>query len=138
MHLLFMTPCGGNFLNTFALFDFQNKFEIGNRQCVRVVKESDSKSDGLCPQGFESPRCRLFCFVQKEVLAISKVSLGNDLCAAIAQSGERQTEDLEVPGSIPGLGTFSRSMKLDVSPYIADTKVLSLQSSCGEANSKKY
>ena len=35
---------------------------------------------------------------------MSKVSLGNDLCAAIAQSGERQTEDLEVPGSIPGLG----------------------------------
>ena len=26
--------------------------------------------------------------------------------AAIAQLGERQTEDLEVPGSIPGLGTF--------------------------------
>ena len=25
-------------------------------------------------------------------------------CAAIAQLGERQTEDLEVPGSIPGLG----------------------------------
>ena len=26
--------------------------------------------------------------------------------AAIAQLGERQTEDLEVPGSIPGLGMF--------------------------------
>ena len=26
--------------------------------------------------------------------------------AAIAQLGERQTEDLEVPGSIPGLGKF--------------------------------
>ena len=26
--------------------------------------------------------------------------------AAIAQLGERQTEDLEVPGSIPGLGTY--------------------------------
>ena len=26
------------------------------------------------------------------------------LVAAIAQLGERQTEDLEVPGSIPGLG----------------------------------
>ena len=30
------------------------------RQCVRVVKEMDSKSIGLCPQGFESPRCRLY------------------------------------------------------------------------------
>ena len=29
--------------------------------------------------------------------------------AAIAQLGERQTEDLEVPGSIPGLGIFSSS-----------------------------
>lgn len=28
--------------------------------------------------------------------------------AAIAQLGERQTEDLKVPGSIPGLGTFFR------------------------------
>ena len=27
--------------------------------------------------------------------------------AVIAQLGERQTEDLEVPGSIPGHGTFS-------------------------------
>ena len=26
--------------------------------------------------------------------------------AAIAQLGERQTEDLKVPGSIPGLGTI--------------------------------
>jgi hypothetical protein len=28
--------------------------------------------------------------------------------AAIAQLGERQTEDLEVPGSIPGLGILLR------------------------------
>ena len=30
------------------------------------------------------------------------------LSAAIAQLGERQTEDLKVPGSIPGLGIFSK------------------------------
>ena len=29
------------------------------------------------------------------------------LTAAIAQLGERQTEDLKVPGSIPGLGIFA-------------------------------
>ena len=29
-----------------------------------------------------------------------------DISAAIAQLGERQTEDLKVPGSIPGLGIF--------------------------------
>ena len=28
------------------------------RHCVRVAKEMDSKSIGLCPQGLESPRCR--------------------------------------------------------------------------------
>lgn len=28
------------------------------------------------------------------------------ICAAIAQLGERQTEDLKVPGSIPGRGNF--------------------------------
>ena len=32
-----------------------------SRQCVRAVKEMDSKSIGLCPQGFESPRCRFAC-----------------------------------------------------------------------------
>ena len=30
--------------------------------------------------------------------------------AAIAQLGERQTEDLKVPGSIPGLGTLRRAL----------------------------
>ena len=33
------------------------------RHCVRAVKEMDSKSIGLCPQGFESPRCRCRCFM---------------------------------------------------------------------------
>jgi hypothetical protein len=32
------------------------------RHCVRVAKEMDSKSIGLWPQGFESPRCRLLNF----------------------------------------------------------------------------
>ena len=30
--------------------------------------------------------------------------VSNHVTAAIAQLGERQTEDLEVPGSIPGFG----------------------------------
>ena len=30
----------------------------------------------------------------------------SDCIAEIAQLGERQTEDLKVPGSIPGLGIF--------------------------------
>ena len=33
---------------------------LSHRHCVRrAVKEMDSKSTGLCPQGFVSPRCRL-------------------------------------------------------------------------------
>ena len=31
----------------------------------------------------------------------------NEITAAIAQLGERQTEDLKVPGSMPGLGILS-------------------------------
>ena len=31
------------------------------RQFVRVVKEVDLKSTGLCPRMFESCSCRLFC-----------------------------------------------------------------------------
>ena len=34
--------------------------------------------------------------------------------AAIAQLGERQTEDLKVPGSIPGLGMASLSRRQPV------------------------
>ena len=35
------------------------------------------------------------------------VASASYLTAAIAQLGERQTEDLKVPGSIPGLGILS-------------------------------
>ena len=35
------------------------------RHCVRVAKEMDSKSIGLWPQGFESPRCRIGKLVGK-------------------------------------------------------------------------
>jgi hypothetical protein len=36
-----------------------SKYSIASaRQRVRMVKEMDSKSIGLCPQGFESPHCR--------------------------------------------------------------------------------
>ena len=34
--------------------------------------------------------------------------------AEIAQLGERQTEDLKVPGSIPGLGTLGRGASLPI------------------------
>ena len=37
------------------------------------------------------------------------INRDNECVAAIAQLGERQTEDLEVPGSIPGLGIVSWS-----------------------------
>ena len=52
-----------------------------SRQCVRAVKEMDSKSIGLCPQGFESPRCRFLSFDQRYanlvcLCAISKHATG--------------------------------------------------------------
>ena len=39
------------------LFSFDKIMTL--RHCVRAAQEMDSKSIGLCPQGFESPRCRL-------------------------------------------------------------------------------
>ena len=39
--------------------------------------------------------------------------------AAIAQLGERQTEDLKVPGSIPGLGiSFFSAWRVCLSPFL--------------------
>ena len=65
-------------------------FDFLHRQRVRVVKEADLKSVGLCPRRFKSCRCRfLKDFNQAEV----------------AQLGERQTEDLKVVGSIPARET---------------------------------
>ena len=38
------------------------------RQCVRAADEMDSKSIGLCPQGFESPRCRITMALRRRAL----------------------------------------------------------------------
>ena len=46
--------------------------EPSQRHCVRVVKEMDSKSIGLCPQGFESPWCR---FSSGPALSLDRLSL---------------------------------------------------------------
>ena len=39
--------------------------------------------------------------------------------AAIAQLGERQTEDLRVPGSIPGLGILFKPQSGQTSPLVS-------------------
>ena len=42
------------------LFHVENTHVLASRRhCVRAAKELDSKSNGLCPQGLESPRCRI-------------------------------------------------------------------------------
>ena len=51
-----------------------------------------------------------FILNSKLICAIS--FSGNRQSAAIAQLGERQTEDLKVPGSIPGGGILSFWLKL--------------------------
>ena len=44
---------------------------------------------------------------------------GRNITAAIAQLGERQTEDLKVPGSIPGLGSFAAPVsRFALVPYL--------------------
>ena len=92
--------------------------------CVRAAKEMDPQSIGLCPQVFESPRCRCGLWAQQKnhmgmgwggsndarplqgIAAASHEWLASQSQAAIAQLRERQTEDLKVPGLIPGLGKF--------------------------------
>ena len=65
------------------------------RQCVRVVKESDSKSDGLCPRGFESPRCRFSRWrkFDEKVGTVHSVEGIRRLRPNIAQLVERSTVD---------------------------------------------
>ena len=86
--------------------DFES-FDPGSspgRTCVPVAqldKASDYESEDW---GFKSLQGYFFCF---EI----KILCGRGLCRAsvfadIAQLGERQTEDLKVPGSIPGVGNI--------------------------------
>ena len=72
-----------------------------------MVKETDLKSVGLCPRRFESCSCRLSDSITVSIPACHAGDQGSIPCprvskyAAIAQLGERKTEDLEVTGSIP-------------------------------------
>ena len=50
-------------------------------------------------------RVALVCYVKLLILFCELLSQ-----AAIAQLGERQTEDLKVLGSIPGLGKIARTV----------------------------
>ncbi len=53
---------------------------VSARQRVRVVKEMDSKSIGLCPQGFEYPRRRSprfqYCFHLAWLFVVRKLCFG--------------------------------------------------------------
>ena len=51
------------------------------RQCVRVVKEVDSKSTGLCPREFKSRRCRFFCLFCFDLTSIRGLRLNERLCS---------------------------------------------------------
>ena len=66
-------------------------------------------SQALDPGSIPGWRSALFfiwriCFVRQKKIRMSDQSI---VLAAIAQLGERQTEDLKVPGSIPGGGTLA-------------------------------
>ena len=52
-------------------------------QCVRVAKEMDSTSIGLCPQGLESPRCRISHLSEASLCSyLSGVCLRRHRCLA--------------------------------------------------------
>ena len=54
--------------------------------------------------------------IYRHILILGTIAANPNLLAhlqaAIAQLGERQTEDLKVPGSIPGLGTIISTSRL--------------------------
>ena len=60
-------------------------FGVCHRHCVRAVKEMDSKSIGLCPQGFESPRCRFWKFRRASVACL----VCPRACIAVAATAAR-------------------------------------------------
>ena len=81
------------------------------KQDGSLAERSKAPASGAGPKGreFESRSCHSYC-VGASVLfcfwiLVYRRHRNSWNVAAIAQLGERQTEDLEVPGSIPGLGT---------------------------------
>ena len=67
------------------------------RKTLNLVVVGSIPTEGAFCSALLSPS---FCVAGDAVAAASSVE------AALAQLGERQTEDLKVPGSIPGGGTF--------------------------------
>ena len=59
-------------------------------------------------------------------VSIRGVCSSSSTQAAIAQLGERQTEDLKVPGSIPGLGILSHVHLCLVSCFALSCRVVSV------------
>ena len=72
-------------------------------QFARVVKGVDLRSTAGNCAWVRTPQLTVYP-AAKSVIPGLAAFYNLVMCAAIAQLGERQTEDLEVPGSIPGLG----------------------------------
>ena len=70
-----------------------------SRQCVRAAKEMDSKSIGLCPQGFESLRCRTrhSCDATTDLRGIN----GTGLCCSCCRVVDNQTQDFDSASGQP-------------------------------------
>ena len=70
-------------------------------QVLLIASKASMPFDSLqCPSCRRSG-CEMIFTLRPKVMRIPLA------VAAIAQLGERQTEDLKVPGSIPGLGIFA-------------------------------
>ena len=76
-------------------------------QFARVVKGVDLRSTAGNCAWVRTPQLTLLTLLPWFLYGdVCSLRLALFTLAAIAQLGERQTEDLEVPGSIPGLGIF--------------------------------
>ena len=98
-------------------------------QFARVVKGVDLRSTAGNCAWVRTPQLSLSQTAASVALFMFPEAKGQS-DAAIAQLGERQTEDLEVPGSIPGLGSFTSvgicQAQVQYVPSFANSKQVTL------------
>ena len=89
------------------------------KACVLVYDRSQREIHACCSvKSRLSPRTRSSCIENIPTVGYtSQVKAWLNMKAAIAQLGERQTEDLKVSGSIPDRGIFFANPRIFVSVH---------------------
>ena len=102
--------------------------DIFGRQHGRAVKALDSKSNGLCPRGFESLCCRIKRKITKLIFT--------QIWGGLAQSEEHVVSNDEAPGSKPGFST--NEIKILFAPISNFIQIRSCHPSSNQQTSKAH